>query len=710
MKFTMKKKIIFITLLVTLIAAVIVLGACSSESVNGKSAYELYVDSYIEENGSSDGVLSKDDWLLSLKGEQGPQGEQGEPGLQGSQGDTGLSAYEIYCKHHPVYSGTEQEWINAYASGELAASYKTEYNIIFTLATVPPVMAALESLNSGLPTYALIERGKTYSGIKDIDNFYNIGFNPSNNLSNGFTNELFNTVVNQIKELNVFGNEKFNIYLCDYTGLYGVALAANARLRPNQYHLYLCEDGGQTYDKLRNCYVDNKTVDSTMDQPYEAMRKGVSDMQTRIGEISSRTDNRISDLEWDYNIIFPMASLDNVTYLMQDEVRVKNYLEELGSSTHRTKLLSAVGIEGYNDTTEIKLNFEFGSISNKVEKLNNDKKQSYLKLMYGDYLEDTYNTLTRSTLSDNVTTVPIKKLVFISSRVKSYPQFATNSDGVIDFGYAAAKSVNDVPDSYADLDEMYKTDFLFGKEEDYQLFINQLKLAENYNDGILPEQATLDAIRVDCFNYYIDYLFTLKFTYLLYGRNYDIILKGHPSEVIGEHDTWTQHYDAGAYRYDKLYDNLLLAFHTNDSIGKFIGLIPFGTAAENLAYLGADISLCGLTSSTYTGYEQSVDIKFVMSRTNYAIDSDTNLNGRYAVGTLLDHDEEGTEQTTAFFNIGNIYKELISYYSNESTGDASQKDKYVELFNKWLRKVNDLQNDADTSGYDVDRQGFLIKP
>ena len=300
--------------------------------------------------------------------------------------------------------------------------------------------------------------------------------------------------------------------------------------------------------------------------------------------------------------------------------------------------------------------------------------------------------------------------MFISSRVKSYPQFATNGDGAVDFGYTAAITASDVPDSYASLNAMYKTDFLFGNEADYQVFINQLKLATNYNGDILPDQATLDAIRVDCFNYYIDYLFTLKFTYLLYGQNYDIILKGHPSEVIGEHETWTQHYDAGTYRYDKLYDNLLLAFHNGDSIGRYIGLVPFGTAAENLAYLGVDISLCGLTSSTYTGYDQSVDIKFVMSRTDSAIDSDTNLNGRYAAGTLLDHDEEGNELTTSFFNIGNIYKAIINYYSNGSTADLNQKTKYTELFNNWLQKVNGLASDADVTGYDVDKQGFLIKP
>ena len=143
------------------------------------------------------------------------------------------------------------------------------------------------------------------------------------------------------------------------------------------------------------------------------------------------------------------------------------------------------------------------------------------------------------------------------------------------------------------------------------------------------------------------------------------------------------------------------AFHEQDSIGKYIGLIPFGTAAENLAYLGVDISLCGLSSGTYTGYEPSVDIKFVLAMVDTAIDSDTNISGRYANGTL---------HGTAFFNIGNLYKQLIEYYSSEEHGDDGYKADYEEKFKAWLRVVNELPEGADTTGYDVDNQGFLITP
>ena len=573
-----------------------------------------------------------------------------------------------------------------------------EYNIIFTLATIPPVLAALDCINNGNETYAFIERGKTYNGIDNVTGFNNIGFDKANNASKGFTNANFNTVVDKIKELNVHGNEKFNIYVCDYTVLMGFGLAACAELKGSQYQIVLCEIGGGTYEGLESDYITGRTVDSSTDEPYEKFLKDITTVKSKIATILSKNKHKVN-FDIGYDLAYPAATLSNVKYLIQNEVSIKNHLDKFGTENSKTKLLSVFGFEENDKKAGLSINVDFGSISDRVERLQPDQKVNYLKLMYGEYFEDTHSTLSRTTLSDNVTKVPSEKLVFIGSRANSYPHIAEY------FGYADATDASQVPDSYAELENMYKTDFLFGKEEDYQLFINELKDATNYENNALPEQELLDAIRVNCFNYYIDYLVTLKFTYLKYGKDYDIVLKGHPSEVLGEYETWTQHYDVSVneqdYRYDKLYDNLLSAFHEQDSIGKYIGLIPFGTAAENLAYLGVDISLCGLSSCTYTGYEPSVDIKFVLAMVDTAIDSDTNISGRYANGTL---------QGTAFFNIGNLYKQLIEYYSSEEHGNNKYKTYYEDKFKAWLRAVNGLAEDADTNGYDVDNQGFLITP
>lgn len=59
-------------------------------------------------------------------GNQGPQGEQGiqgEQGPQGEQGNDGLSAFEIFKKYYPGYTGTEEEWIYAIATNDICSLF-----------------------------------------------------------------------------------------------------------------------------------------------------------------------------------------------------------------------------------------------------------------------------------------------------------------------------------------------------------------------------------------------------------------------------------------------------------------------------------------------------------------------------------------------------------------------------------------------------------
>jgi len=248
---------------------------------------------------------------------------------------------------------------------------------------------------------------------------------------------------------------------------------------------------------------------------------------------------------------------------------------------------------------------------------------------------------------------------------------------------------------------------LFNTESDYNAFLSVINNTSNY-----PEDAPADVIaeiKAECFNLYINYIYTLKFTYLLYGNEYDIILKGHPREVIGEYSEWgnrhtvkrTEGEGEGAkeikYSYDKLLDSALLSFHENDSVGKYIGMVPYGTAAENLAYLGVEITICGLPSSTYSGCDTDVDVLFIMAETNEAINGDdSQVKDRFNAGNLV-FTANGEEHLTIFYNIGNIYKyvsELLTASGNTSAGDS-----FEELYSAWLS--------ANRSGASsIDDQGF----
>jgi hypothetical protein len=620
--------------------------------------------------------------------------EKGDKGDKGDNGDNGLSSYEIYCKYHPAYKGSEEDWINALASGELAKSYSTTYNIIYTLATIPPVLAALDSIDNGNETYAMIERGKTYYGISKIENFHNIGFNESSNQSDGFTQELFDKVVNTIEDLNVYGNEKFNIYVQDGTALNALQLAANASLTNSQYNIIMIEDGTGAYQALKQNYIDGKNVSSSNDEVYNYYCQEVNDVKNEVNSILSSNDNKISTYPYDIKKAWALASLDNFTYWLQDESQVKDIIEKANSTDNtKSKLLSVLGFEEYADKVEYHFDSKYASINDYVSNFSDTQKQQYLTLMYGNYYQDTYNALTRTSLEDG-TSVPSKKLVFIGSRIKGSPDLLT----LLGIGKATKKE--EIPDDYASLDNKYKNELIFNSEEDYKIFIDTVNNSNSYLETMTESQK--DSIRVDAFNYYVNYIMSMKYTYIQYGTTYDIIVKGHPSEVLGEYSKWTNHYVSNDYTYDKLMNDVCLKFHTSDSIGKYIGMVPYGTAAENLAYLGADISLCGLNSSTYTGYDTSVDVLFVLEIANGDITKNTNLNSRYEANNLTYHVGE-EEYVTKYDNSGNIYKNVANIYSK--LGNTELYNKYMEMFNNWLKETYSFDN---TSSYDINPQGILI--
>ena len=667
-------------------------------------------DLYQKENGTwvkvgnisgSKGEAGKD----GNPGKDGTPGKDGNDGSDGRPGENGLSAYDLYRKYHPVYEGTEEEWVNALADGSLAASYKTSYNIIFTIATIPPVLSALDSIRNGNDTYAFIERGKTYSGISQLSNWHNIGFNTNSNNSSGFVVKNYEDTLKVIKELNVFGNEHFNIYLQDGNGLYGAYFAANAQLSQKQYDVVMIEDGTGAYNAFEDTVIGNKKCTNAKDDIFDSYKQNVDRVSSEVNQILSSKTSSVR-MYYDIPKAFYLSALDNYHYWLQDSSQIENALNKtVGDDATYTKLFEVMGInKGRGEEVKgYEANLKFESISSGVKTLSAFQKENYLRLMYGNYYEDTFKALTRTTFPDE-TTASNHKLVYIGTRLMGFPAFASNAQ----YGIGGVSSASEVPSSYSLLDAKYKTDFLFENESDYELFINTVENNSNYDKT--PTSAQKDKVKVASFNQYINYMFALKYAQKMYGEDYDLIIKGHPSEVMGAHQNWSRHYTVNdgdsTFVYDKLIDQLMLNFHSSDTSGKYIGSVPYGTAAENLAYLGADISICGLPSSTYTGYDTSVPVLFVMSETNGDISSDGNLASRYQAGSLAYTDLEGNADMTSFVNTGYVYKSLAAYYEKE--GKTELAAKYQELFRNWLIATYEEVTEANVSLYSINEQGSLI--
>lgn len=574
------------------------------------------------------------------------------------------------------------------------------YNIIFALATIPPVMGALESIANGYETYAIIERGKTYSGIDKLEYFHNVGFDANNNLSTGFTDTEFDTMVAKVKELKAANPDAyFYFHTQDGTALKGAAIAANAGLSVDQFHVYMYEDGTGAYNALRTYFIDNKKVDATKDEPYDYYKTLAAEMKADFDTVMSKTDNKNADAILGYSIrkAFARAAHDNFTYCIQDGTIIENILKSAGDEANKTKLLASFGVEGYTEANEFKLNLSYGKISDKISKLTEQQKTDYLTLMYGQYFEDTYANLTRTQRAG--TAAPSKKLVFIGSRHSGYPKFASDAA----YGIGGLADGATVPASYAELDAKYKMPLLFATEADYTSFLAILNNDANYVANTDP--AVKELAKTACFNTYINYIFTLKLTYAQYGADYDIIMKGHPGEVIGKSSEWGRKYpvtygEDKKYYYDALLDAALLNFHAADSTGKFIGMVPYGTAAENLAYLGADLSICGLPSSTYNGYDTDVDVLFIMALSNQTIaDTESQVKERFEAGNLVYTDKAGNEKNATFYNTGNVLKTVGKICRDK--GNTSLADSYDALFAAWLTANHPGKTGIDDQGFGI---------
>ncbi len=553
----------------------------------------------------------------------------------------------------------------------------TVYNIIYALATVPPVLAALDCIASGNETYAMVERGKTYSGIGKIEGFHNVGFDTNVNMPNGFTEKEFLATVETVKQLKGEREDVFfEFYAHDGTALQCAAIAANAGLTADEFHVTMCEDGTGAYVALSTEYVNGKLVNETVDLVYDKYVERYEEAKRLFNGVMSKTDNKLGDEALNYFIAraYALAALPNFTYYLQDEAQIRNILAKNGAGI--TKLNSAFGIEGYHFITEMKLNLRYQTISDAIAKLSEEQRADYLTLMYGDYYEETYAALTRTEAEGSA--VPANKLVFIGGRHSYYPHFASD----VQYGIGGLGENEDFPLSYTALPDRYKISLLFPEEADYAAFLAVVNNKENYSLGLTYEEQT--EVKKAVFNLYIDYIFTLKFAKERYAQaEYDLIVKGHPREALGAWEQWGDRYKlklstGKEYVYDEVLDAALLAFHKEDSVGKYIGTVPYGTAAENLAYLGANITVCGLPSSTYSGLDKDVDVYFIMAETNEPIAGATSqVADRYYAATLT----YGNGRTTLYVNSGKMLWDCSLIFKN-----AELQTKYENLFGVWMYK------------------------
>ena len=581
-------------------------------------------------------------------------------------------------------------------------------NIIMTAATIPPVMAALESIKNGDPTYAWIERGKTYSGMASTD-FVNLGFDVNTNLAYGLiaggdnAYDGYTPVVNKMKELKEENkNTHFSIYCTDYKVLSSVCAAFEAGLEEDKFTIYMVEDGSATYSNLRKLLITGKTNEMT-DVLYDQYISNANNLYNeckRDYHVIRDNNTYFDQFVEGYPYTFALTLKSNFVHVLQSEAKFRN---ALGDNTGSNIGQAYLGTEGSRYQAHVR----YQSISECYNALSETQKNKYLTLMLGEYKDEINAAVHRTTLDDGATRVPSKKLIYIGSRIRQY-----DLNGRV----APTFTYSDITSSYDSLDIKYKD--VFSKEADYLAVYNFLNNSINYEDAWKNNNQVVQQILVSALNYYITYAWYLKFAYRMYGDTYDIIIKGHPGEVIDQPERWSYKVTVNntEYSYNMFMNKLARVFHNTDSEGKFCKLIPNGVAAENLAYLDYDHVVGGISSSTYTGYDSNVPVLF-MSDLNADTANERLFKNAQDDPILADRYEEGTldgvcgedEVYHTYYNKGNLYSALSTYYNEleENEMNTHFKEYYENLYKAFLREC--VPEEEELLGWSFDRFGILEK-
>ena len=571
-------------------------------------------------------------------------------------------------------------------------------NIIMASATVPPVMSALESLTNKGKTYALIERGKTYSGIEDTS-FINLGFDPTVNNSSGVTAANFATLINKVGELyKQYPNAHYNFFTVDYKCWAPVKVASDIKMNKDNFTIYMVEDGTATYQYAYNYFQKDFANEVACNDYFTNQIDAANTLFKQAMEDSSVIDSIKNGYVQLYKYTFPLATHPNFVHLLQDKVKLSAKLNKFPNSVINT-------VYGLNDKTSTvyESHVDYRSISQRVNSLTSTEKSEYLALMFGQYKDESERLLKRTALEDG-TELSDKKLIFIGGRVR---QSGTN--------LVPVQSIDKIKENYNELNNEIKQVFL--TKSDYDFVYEYLNNPDNYEASWKDKgDEVISKIKEKAFNYYMDYVYNLKLTYRMYGDKYDILFKGHPAETFDAPNKWSGYKVTVSnvdYNFNLFMHKLAYSFHSLDSEGKYIGVLPGGVAAENLAYLGVKTYLCGLASSTYTGYEKTSPILYVLNNIDGDIRDDIAINQRYIDEELV-WEEDGNKIETIFLNYGNRYYVLSNFYKelSDKETDIDKKALYLDLSNSYnTRFINWVKATAkltDGEGASIDNIGRII--
>lgn len=465
----------------------------------------------------------------------------------------------------------------------------TDYNIIMAHSTNPAVMATIDCVKNGNPTYAWFERKGTFGGLTLNSNFTkSSNFDTAGELNQDVISEMGKTAFKLIKKS---PKSKINIYVTDFHAIPALQVAYQAGLSEDQFHIYLIEDGAGAYSNFNTAFVSGSTYSAgsdgadAVDTAYTKFTEKVSALNEIVEDIKEAKGVYSGDI-LNYSYCYAAATLPNVTYWFQDTNPLKNYLDE--AKLQGSKMYDVLHLlDDQEDYTSpvTQMNLKVETQAHAEQTLTEDQKTIYGKMSISSYMFDMMST-------DD------KKLVIAGTS----PTTIDNRDFIPDITVEALKTMHN---STGGLKEPYAS---LLNEDMYNLVIANLdKNGSDYDDVL---------------NMYLEYAGTMTAIQKKYGQEYTVMYKDHPkygledSRITASDQRWTSSLFAGddAAAKGTAMFNLVNKYYKKDTYGKEIKVMESSTnIATYMTYF--DMDLCGWDSSFYCNAKQD-QVKFLFDLNN----------------------------------------------------------------------------------------------
>lgn len=227
------------------------------------------------------------------------------------------------------------------------------YNIVLTNATIPPLMAVLDSLDNGNKTYMWYGRSQTFNDLSGLKNNITFLGDPENQETiPGIKPEIVTEMTNIVSELYYDSDMKanFNLYVVDYGIKAALQIFAETGISEDNYKVYLLEDGIGSYSQFSKDGYDKADGAEKFDENLAILNKLIEDVKS--GNYKWDTSGNMDS----WYLSYAYATMPNVEYWLQ-------YPEILNSEDLKMQEYLAN-----------KINFKSKKLTNMFEELSSENK------------------------------------------------------------------------------------------------------------------------------------------------------------------------------------------------------------------------------------------------------------------------------------------------------------------------------------------------